>query len=94
MSKGRDYAIERIERIERIEHIIVSANYIQSYTGRGRSEFDSDSAIRDAIRYQIIVIGEPLTLLGFILVRPPPIVTAATACSGGVRSRHNHADSG
>ena len=52
MSKGRDYAIERIE------HMISSANYIESYTGRGRSAFDSDSAIRDAILYQIIVIGE------------------------------------
>ena len=29
-----------------------------SYTSRGRSAFDEDSTVRDAILYQIVVIGE------------------------------------
>lgn len=52
MSKGRAYAIERIK------HIIDAANTIGSYTKRGRAAFDSDSTVRDAILYQLIVIGE------------------------------------
>lgn len=52
MSKGRPYAIERIK------HIITAANAIVSYTSRGRTAFDADSTVRDAILYQIIVIGE------------------------------------
>ena len=35
-----------------------AAEAIESYVSRGRAAFDSDPAIRDAILYQIIVIGE------------------------------------
>jgi len=52
VSKGRAYAIERIK------HMIVAANTIGGYTKRGRSAFDADSTVRDAILYQLIVIGE------------------------------------
>ena len=52
MSKGRAYAIERIK------HMIAAANTINGYTKRGRSAFDTDSTVRDAILYQLIVIGE------------------------------------
>ena len=52
MSKGRAYAIERIK------HMIAAANTIGGYTKRGRSAFDADSTVRDAILYQLIVIGE------------------------------------
>ena len=51
MSKGRAYAIERIK------HMIAAANTIGGYTKRGRSAFDADSTVRDAILYQLIVIG-------------------------------------
>lgn len=52
MSKGREYAIERIS------HMIAAADAIDAYTSRGRKTFDTDSTVRDAILYQIIVIGE------------------------------------
>jgi len=38
--------------------MIAAANTIGGYTKRGRSAFDADSMVRDAILYQLIVIGE------------------------------------
>ena len=35
-----------------------AAEAIAGYVARGRSSFDGDPAIRDAILYQIIVLGE------------------------------------
>jgi uncharacterized protein with HEPN domain len=35
-----------------------AADAIAGYVGRGRPAFDSDPAIRDAILYQVIVLGE------------------------------------
>jgi len=35
-----------------------AADAIIEYTRRGREAFDGDAALRDAILYQIIVIGE------------------------------------
>jgi len=43
VSKGRNYSVERIK------HMIAAANTIGGYTKRGRTAFDSDSTIRDAI---------------------------------------------
>ena len=44
--------------VERLRHMLEAARTIQSYAARGRNAFDSDSAIRDAILYQIVVLGE------------------------------------
>ncbi len=52
MSKGRESAIERIG------HMISAADAIAEYVSRGRATFDNDSTVRDAILYQIVVIGE------------------------------------
>lgn len=52
MSKGRDAAIERIR------HMRQAAEAIERYVERGRAAFDRDSAIREAIVYQIAVMGE------------------------------------
>jgi uncharacterized protein with HEPN domain len=38
--------------------MIAAADAIRTYTGRGRETFETDSTVRDAILYQIIVIGE------------------------------------
>jgi uncharacterized protein with HEPN domain len=35
-----------------------AASAIAKYTARGRSDFENDSTVRDAILYQIVVIGE------------------------------------
>src|SRR3954467_8783682 len=35
-----------------------AAHLIESYTARGREAFDNDSAVRDAILYQIVILGE------------------------------------
>lgn len=38
--------------------MIDAARAVESYTERGRAAFDADSAVQDAILYQIIVLGE------------------------------------
>ena len=52
MSRGRQAAIDRIR------HMIAAADAIAGYVARGRAVFDKDSAVREAIVYQIVVIGE------------------------------------
>ena len=52
MSKGRQAALDRIR------HMIVAAEAIAGYVARGRAAFDADSAVREAMVYQIVVIGE------------------------------------
>ncbi len=38
--------------------MLEAAESIKRYTARGRDVFDEDSAVRDAILYQIVVLGE------------------------------------
>ena len=38
--------------------MIEAADAIIEYSGRGRDAFDGDSAVREAILYQIVVMGE------------------------------------
>lgn len=44
--------------IERLEHMTEAAARIAEYAARGRAAFDADPALRDAMLYQIIVLGE------------------------------------
>ena len=52
MSRGRQAAIDRVK------HMVAAADAIAAYVARGRAAFDNDSAVREAIVYQIVVIGE------------------------------------
>lgn len=52
MSKGRAAALERMR------HMIQAAEAIAGYVARGRAAFDQDSAVREAIVYQIVILGE------------------------------------
>lgn len=52
MSSGRNAATDRMQ------HIVAACDAIAEYVGRGRATFDADSAIREAIVYQIVVLGE------------------------------------
>jgi uncharacterized protein with HEPN domain len=52
VSKGRPAAIQRMR------HMLAAAEAIAQYVGRGRDAFDRDPAIRDAMVYQIVVLGE------------------------------------
>lgn len=52
MSNGRALAIERLR------HMIEASDAISEYTMRGRDVFENDAAVRDAILYQIVVLGE------------------------------------
>jgi uncharacterized protein with HEPN domain len=52
MSEGRAIAVERLR------HRLEAAEAIAEYVRRGRTVFDDDPAVRDAILYQIIVLGE------------------------------------
>lgn len=44
--------------VDRLKHMLEAADAIAGYVARGRTEFDDDAAVRDAILYQIIVLGE------------------------------------
>lgn len=52
VSKGRQAALDRMR------HMLSAAEAIEAYVGRGRAAFDQDSAVREAIVYQIVVLGE------------------------------------
>ena len=43
---------------DRLEHMAEAADAIAAYVARGREAFDADPAVRDAILYRIIVLGE------------------------------------
>lgn len=44
--------------LERMQHMIEAADAIAEYVARGRRAYDSDAAVRDAILFRIVVIGE------------------------------------
>ena len=52
MSKGRQAALERLQ------HMLEAVEAIEQYASRGREAFDADPVLRDAILYQIVVLGE------------------------------------
>lgn len=53
-SGGADRAAARA----RLRHMAEAAAAIAAYAARGRAAFDTDPAVRDAILYQIVVLGE------------------------------------
>ena len=44
--------------VERLEHMVAATEAIASYVARGRAGFDTDPAVRDAVLYQLVVLGE------------------------------------
>ena len=44
--------------VERIDHMIEATTKVAAYVSRGRAMYDTDSVLRDAILYQIVVLGE------------------------------------
>jgi len=52
VSKGRQAALERLL------HMMEAVQAIETYAARGREAFDGDPVLRDAILYQIVVLGE------------------------------------
>ena len=52
--------------------MIAAADAIAGYVSRGRSVFDADSAVREAIVYQIVVIGEAANA---VTAADPSVVT-------------------
>lgn len=44
--------------LERMQHMIEAADAIAEYVARGRRAYDADAAVRDAILFRIVVIGE------------------------------------
>jgi uncharacterized protein with HEPN domain len=41
-----------------MRHMLAATEAVGRYVARGRAAFDSDPALRDAIVYQIVVVGE------------------------------------
>ena len=52
MSKGRAAAVDRLR------HMLEAVRAIEEYAARGRRVFDEDPVVRDAILYQIVILGE------------------------------------
>jgi uncharacterized protein with HEPN domain len=52
VSDGRHIAVDRLK------HMRAATDAIDGYVSRGRAEFDRDPAVKDAILYQIVVLGE------------------------------------
>lgn len=67
LSKGRATARDRLQ------HMVDAANTIGGYVARGREAFERDSALRDAMLYQIIVLGEAAKA---VLAADPSLETA------------------
>lgn len=44
--------------LDKMRHMLAAAKAIEGYVARGRKAFDADSAIREAIVYQIVILGE------------------------------------
>lgn len=49
---------ERAIAVERMQHMVEAADAIAEYVARGRHAYDADAAVRDAILFRIVVIGE------------------------------------
>jgi uncharacterized protein with HEPN domain len=47
--------------VVRIQHMLTASETIAEYVARGRDAFDRDQSLRDAIVYQIIILGEAAT---------------------------------
>ena len=78
MSKGRQAAIDRIT------HMIAAADTIAGYVARGRAAFDLDSAVREAIVYQIVVIGEAAKA---VVAADPSVVSDLAGIEWGLLAR-------
>ncbi len=46
------------QAVERLEHMRAAADAIAGYVARGRSAFEADPAVADAVLYQLVVLGE------------------------------------
>lgn len=57
-SKGRPGGPDPDAARERLRHMAEAAAAIADYAARGRAAYDGDPAVRDAILYQIVVLGE------------------------------------
>jgi uncharacterized protein with HEPN domain len=68
----------RAAALDRLRHMAEAADAIAAYVARGREAFDGDPAVRDAILYQIIVLGEA--------------ARAAVAADPGLEAAHPEVD--
>ena len=48
----------RAAAVDRLGHMLEAAEAVSAYAARGRAAFDGDPALRDAILYQIVVLGD------------------------------------
>ena len=63
---------ERTIAVERMQHMMEAADAIAEYVARGREVFDADQAVRDAILFRIVVIGEAAKA---VVQRDPSLAT-------------------
>ena len=53
--------------------MLEAAEAVDAYAARGRAAFDADPALRDAVLYQIVVLGEAVKA---VLAADPSLTTA------------------
>lgn len=63
---------DRAIALERLEHMVEAADAIAAYVARGRAVYDDDAAVRDAILFRIIIIGEAAKA---VVQRDPALAT-------------------
>lgn len=63
---------DRAIAVERMQHMVEAAEAIAAYVARGRRVFDADAAVRDAILFRIVVIGEAAKA---VVQRDPTLAT-------------------
>ncbi len=63
---------ERAIALERMAHMVEAADAIADYIARGRSVYEADAALRDAILFRIVVIGEAAKA---VVQRDPTLAT-------------------
>lgn len=54
----RSVSSGRLAAIARIEHMLTAAEAVLEYASRGRAAYDAEPAVRDAILYRLVVLGE------------------------------------
>ena len=64
--------------------MIAAADAVATYVARGRETFDADSAVREAIVYQIVVIGEAAKA---VIVANPSIATEVPSIEWSLLAR-------
>jgi uncharacterized protein with HEPN domain len=64
---------------DRVAHMREAVTQIARYAARGRAVFDTDAAVRDAILYQLVILGEAAKAARAALLADPTVAARVDA---------------